>query len=75
MPRRNTERKANTMKELLHGLYDAGKPVLIDGIWHVQWSGPNKTHITPFGWKERDMAEDYIATLLNVYAVRKGKTS
>lgn len=40
-----------------------GRPVLIDGYWHIEWTPARTGHqaITPYGWPTKEQAERAIA--------------
>ena len=43
----------------------SGTPILIDGYWHIEWKMyDGTTHITPYGSKERYIAENSIDIIL-----------
>lgn len=46
--------------------YIGGEPILLDGYWHVARiiDGENDPDITPYGFKEKYMAEDYILNVI-----------
>lgn len=59
----------------IHTQYIGGKPVIQNGYWHVEWQlSDGGTHRTPFGWKDKLIAESYIVTIMeeaSVTAMRK----
>lgn len=57
--------KKNTFEKMIilpRQKYIRGEPVLIDGYWHVARyvEGEDEPRITPYGFPEKYMAEDYI---------------